>query len=85
MPVTKAVVSKQHGVQVKLDDSNINDNGDDFTVFCVCGGGSGVGGVCGVCVCGGVCVCVCLKILFLRVNGWQLAKMKKSIPDMSLP
>ena len=21
----------------------------------------------------------------LRVNGWQLAKMKKSIPDMSLP
>ena len=22
---------------------------------------------------------------FWRVNGWQLAKMKKSIPDMSLP
>ena len=24
------------------------------------------------------------NVLF-RLNGWQLAKMKKSIPDMSLP
>ena len=28
------------------------------------------------------CVLVNLKV---QVNGWQLAKMKKSIPDMSLP
>ena len=25
------------------------------------------------------------KIIYLKVNGSQLAKMKKSIPDMSLP
>ena len=25
------------------------------------------------------------NILLKAVNGWQLAKMKKSIPDMSLP
>ena len=26
-----------------------------------------------------------LKCFFVFINGWQLAKMKKSIPDMSLP
>ena len=26
-----------------------------------------------------------LKSMSLVLNGWQLAKMKKSIPDMSLP
>ena len=25
------------------------------------------------------------KLLAIVINGWQLAKMKKSIPDMSLP
>ena len=25
------------------------------------------------------------NILLKKLNGWQLAKMKKSIPDMSLP
>ena len=30
--------------------------------------------------------CGLLKITLLQAfNGWQLAKMKKSIPDMSLP
>ena len=40
---------------------------------------------------------LCINMLFVRleailygdteesINGWQLAKMKKSIPDMSLP
>ena len=26
-----------------------------------------------------------LYVLSVNINGWQLAKMKKSIPDMSLP
>ena len=26
-----------------------------------------------------------LVIVMIELNGWQLAKMKKSIPDMSLP
>ena len=28
-------------------------------------------------------VCILCRICF--INGWQLAKMKKSIPDMALP
>ena len=40
----------------------------------------------------GLCVWTNVRILLLsslvldfELNGWQLAKMKKSIPDMSLP
>ena len=28
---------------------------------------------------------LCFLVLNQSINGWQLAKMKKSIPDMSLP
>ena len=27
----------------------------------------------------------CKAVFLICINGWQLAKMKKSIPDMSLP
>ena len=34
-----------------------------------------------------ICVTYVQKDFWIRtlINGWQLAKMKKSIPDMSLP
>ena len=35
-------------------------NADECQNLCVCVGGGGVGGVCGMCVCGGVGVCVCV-------------------------
>ena len=31
------------------------------------------------------CVLPAMREQIGKVNGWQLAKMKKSIPDMSLP
>ena len=32
-----------------------------------------------------ICIRNHTMLLLLDINGWQLAKMKKSIPDMSLP
>ena len=32
-----------------------------------------------------LCICLVANTPIYQLNGWQLAKMKKSIPDMSLP